>query len=210
MTDRLPLILCNLATRLLPASRRSWADAMIVELSHADDTRAALNFASGCLLAALRERACDADTHITATLWTIAVVTALYAVVQLACAAHGVAVLFGAHDGMLDALLQNGASPTIIASYETARPIVVGCFLALGAVQLTTAWFLSRGQFRPFATAWCIAFLIAGIAVAIQLSIIPDGAGVPSEFHALLIQAVAVPVLLVWLHRRHRHFQESS
>ncbi len=210
MTDRLPLILCNVATRLLPASRRSWADAMIAELSHADDNRAALNFASGCLVAALRERACDADTHIMATLWTIAVVTALYAVVQLVCAAHGVAVLFGAHDGMLDALLRNGASSTIIANYETARPIVVSCFLALGIVQLTTAWFLSRGQFRLFATAWCTACLIAGIAVAIQLSIIPNDAGVPSEFHALLMQAVAVPVLLVWLHRRHRRFQESS
>ena len=208
MTHRLALILCNVATRLLPASRRSWADGMIAELSHADDARAALNFASGCLLAALRERARDADTHVMATLWAIAVVTAFYAVVQLVCAVRGVAVLFGAHDGMLDALLRNGASPTVIASYETARPIVVSCFLALGTVQLATAWFLSRRQILPFATAWCIALLIAGIAVAIQLSIIPNGAGVPSEFHALLMQAVAVPALLVWHHRRQHRFQE--
>jgi len=208
MTHRLPLILCNVAARLLPASRRSWADGMIAELSHADDARAALNFASGCLVAALRERARDADTHIMAMLWTIAMVTALYAVVQLVCAVRGVAVLFGARDGMMDALVRNGASPTIIASYETARPMVVGCFLALGTVQIATAWFLSRGQIRPFAIAWCIALLIASIAVAIQLSIIRNGAGVPSEFHALFMQAVAVPALLVWLRRRQPHFQE--
>lgn len=208
MTRHLPIILCNVATRLLPPSRRSWADGMIAELSHADNDRAALNFASGCLLAALRERARDADTHIVAGLWTIAVATAFYAVVRLVCVAHGVAVLFGAHDGMRDALFRHGASSTVIANYEAARPIVVGCFFALGTVQLATAWFLSRGQIRPFATAWCIALVIAGIAVAIQLSIIPPSAGVPSEFHALLMQAVAVPALLVWLHRRQQHFQE--
>lgn len=144
-----------------------------------------------------------------AGLWTIAVVTAFYAIVQLACAVRGVAVLFGAHDGMLDALLRHGAPPPVIASYETARPVVVGCFLALGAAQLTTAWFLSRRQFRLFATAWCIALVVAGIAVAIQLSIIPNRAGVPSEFRALLMQAVAVPALLAWLHCRQRYFQEK-
>lgn len=209
MTHRLPLILCNVATYLLPANRRSWADGMIAELSHVDNDRAALNFAGGCLLAAMRERARDADTHILAALWTIAIATAFYAVVRLVCAAQGVAVLFGAHDGMRGALLRHGASSSVMASYEAARPIVIGCFLALGTVQLATAWFLSRGQIRPFATAWCIAVLIAGTAVVIQLSIIPNGAGVPSEFHALLMQAVAVPALLVWLHHRQRHFQEK-
>ncbi len=208
MTRRLPRILCTVATHLLPASRRSWADGMIAELAYVDDDRAALRFACGCLLAAVRERARDADTHVIAGLWTIAVATAFYAVVQLACAVRGVAVLFGARDGMRDALLRHGAPSTVIASYEAARPAVVGCFLALGIAQLATAWFLSRGQIRPFATAWCIALMIAGLAVAIQLSIIPASAGVPSEFHTLLMQAVAVPALLVWLHRRQHHPRE--
>ena len=209
MMRRLPLILCHVASRLLPARRRSWADGMLAELSYADDARAALSFAVGCLLAALRERLRDADTHIIAALWTIAVITAFYALVRLACAVRGVAVLFGARDGMLDALLRHQAPPTVLAGYETARPIVIGCFLALGFAQFATAWFLSRRQFRSFATAWCIALLIAGVAVAIQLSIIPSGAGVPSEFHALLMQAVAVPALLVWSHRRQRPFQDK-
>lgn len=208
MMQRLPHILCNVALRLLPRSRRSWADGMIAELWHADGDRAALAFASGCLLAALRERVCDAHTHSIVCLWTIAVTTAFYAVIQLVCAAHGVAVLFGARDGMRDALLRHGASSTVMANYDVARPIVVGCFLALGAAQLATAWFLSRGQVRLFASAWCIALVIAGMAVGIQLSIVPNGAGVPSEFHALLMQAVAVPALLIWLRRRQRHSQE--
>lgn len=179
---------------------------MIVELSHAENDRAALRFASGCLLAALRERVHDADTHLRAGLWLIAIVTALYGIFRLACAAHGLAVLWGAQDGMRDAFVQQGVASAVIARYDAARPIVVGCFAALGLALLTSAWFLSRRQFRPFVTAWSIALLIAGIAVALQLSIVWSADGVPSEFRALLVQAITVPALLVWSHRYQRRF----
>ena len=152
----------------------------------------------------MRERTRDADTQIGAGRWAIAVITALYAVVRLACAAHGLAALSGAADGMRDALLMQGGGPALAARYDAARPIVVGLFLALGCAQLATAWFLSRGQIRRFLAAWSIALLAAGSAVAIQLSILRQIEGIPSEFHALLVQAVAVPALLAWSHTRRR------
>lgn len=179
---------------------------MLVELSHVENNRAALTFESGCLLAALRERVRDADTQIRAALWSIAIVTALYAAFQLTCATRGLAVLLGAPDGMRDAFVQQGVTPAVMARYEAARPIVVGCFFALGMAQLATAWFLSRRQIRLFVTAWSIALLIAGIAVALQLSIVWNVQGLPSEFHALLVQAVAVPTLLVWSDGQQRRF----
>lgn len=210
MTRRLPLILCNLARCVLPAARRSWADAMMAELSHAENDPAALRFAGGCLLAALHARARDADTRIRTGLWSIATLTALFALLQLTCAARGMAVLLGAPDGMRDALVRYGAGPAVTASYEAARPLVVGCFLALGCAQFATAWFLSRGEIRPFLVAWSMALLIAGIAVAIQLSVLWDVEGIPSEFHALLMQAVAVPALLAWSRHRQHHFRKGS
>ena len=208
MTRSLPTFLCEIAGRLLPMSRRPWADAMIAELSHTDDGRAALSFAGGCLLAALSERVRDADTHFVAVLWSIAVITALDSIFRLACAARGLNVLFGAPDGMRQALLQHGASAAITAGYDNARPTIVVCFMALGLAQLATAWFLSRGQLRHFFVAWSIALLIAGVAVTIQLSIIWTVEGVPSELRALLLQAVAVPGLLVWSRTRRWHLQE--
>ncbi|WP_447725898.1 hypothetical protein [Sphingomonas koreensis] len=182
---------------------------MIAELSYAKDDRTALSFASGCLLAALRERARDTDTHVRGGLWSIAVATAFYAIVQIACAVRGVAVLFGAPDGMRDVLVRRGATSAMTANYEVARPIVVGCFLALGCVQLAIAWFLSRGQIRRFLIAWPIALLIAGIAVTIQLSVFWNVEGVPSEFHAPLMQAVAMAGLLAWSHRQHRQSERK-
>ena len=180
---------------------------MIAEVSQADDDRAALSFASGCVLTALRERARDVETLTCAGLWSVALLTALYAIDGLRCAARGLAVLMGAHDGMVAELVRLGAPPSVIAAYEAARPIVVGCLAALACAQFATAWFLSRGQMRRFLIAWSAAFLVAGLAVVIQLSVIWTLDGVPSEFHALLAQAIAVPGLFAWSesHRRKSH-----
>ena len=202
MMLRLALVLCETAGRVLPVGRERWADAMIAELSQADDDRTALVFAGGCLIAAVRERVRDTDSQFVAGLWSIAVVTALFAVLRFACAARGVAVLVGGNDGMHEALLRQGADRALMANYESARPIVIGCFVVLGCAQLVAAWFLSREELRRFLFAWFFAFAVAGIAVVIQLSIVWNPDGVPSEFHALLLQAVAVPALCAWL--RHR------
>ncbi len=180
---------------------------MIAELSYADNDRAALGFASGCLRAALRERLRDTDTQISTAKWSIAVVTALGALIRLACAARGVSVLLGAPDTMLNSLLRHGTKPALTEAYKAARPIVVGCFLALGCAQLATAWFLSRRQIRQFLIAWSGALMIAAIAVLIQLSVLWDLEGLPSEFHALLMQAVSVPTLLAWSRHQEIRFR---
>ncbi len=201
MMRRLAVALCGAASRVLPASRRRWADAMVVELAHTDGDRAALGFAGGCLLAALHERVRDLDTRFAAGLWSIAVITALFAVLRISCAARGLAAIFGARDGMHEALAGQGASLALMTRYDAARPVVVGCFVVLGCAQLAGAWFLSRGQLQRSLVAWCVALIVATITVGIQLSIVWNLDGVPSEFHALLVQA-AVPALLIWFRRR--------
>lgn len=206
---RLALMLCQASGRLLPASRKRWADAMFVELAHAGNDRSALVFAAGCLHAALHERLRDLDTRFAAGLWSIGIVTALFAVWQMLCAAHGIAVIFGATDGMHVALVGRGASASLIARYDAARPVVVGCFVLLGCAQLAGAWFLSRSQLRRFVLASCASLIIAATAVGIQLSIIWKLDGVPSEFYALLVQAVAVPALLGWFQRQQDRPEET-
>ncbi len=204
MTRRIALGLCDMACRLLPETRRRWGEAMAAELHHAEDDRAALAFAGGCLVAALRIRVADVETRFGFGMWAIAIVTALCALFQLACGARGVAVLLGAPDGMRAALVAHGAGPALTARYEAARPIVVGCFLALGLAQLASAWLLSQRKMQAFAIAWVSTLAIAGLAVGVQLSIIWNVAGVPSEFHGLLVQAIAVPALLAWHARQVR------
>jgi hypothetical protein len=79
MMHRLAYALCRVAGHMLPAARKPWADAMTAELSYTEDDHAALAYAGGCLLAALRERVLDFDTRFTAGLWSIAVITSLFA-----------------------------------------------------------------------------------------------------------------------------------
>jgi len=205
MTRRLALLLCNAANRLLPPRRKPWGAAMTAELVHAADDRSALAFAGGCLLAAACERARDFDTRFTAGLWSVALATIVLAAIITACAARGVGVLLGAPDGMYAALVRGGADPLLIATYERARPIVVACFLALGLAQFATAWFLVRADLRHFWRAWWVALIITIAVVAIQLAVIWSINGLPTEFHALLLQAAALPALLAWSNGGHHH-----
>lgn len=204
MSGRLPVALCDLAARLLPARRRLWGDAMRAELAHIDDRRSAFAHAGGCLVAAVRERARDFDTRFTAGLWAVALASTAFALIHLACAARGMNVLLGGHDGFREALIRGGADAQLLASYESARPVVVACIAGLGLAHLAAAFLLFRTEVGRFLVAWSVALLIATIAVVIQLSVIWSLDGLPSEYFALLIQAVAVPLLLFWSNGRHR------
>lgn len=53
---RLAFTLARLATWLLPASRREWAEAMQAELHYVEDERRAALWASGYLIASIKER----------------------------------------------------------------------------------------------------------------------------------------------------------
>jgi hypothetical protein len=203
MSDTLPLLLCDIAGRVLPARRKHWGEAMRVELAYMDDPRSAMRHAGGCVLAAVRERALDFDSRFAAGLWSVALASAAFAVFRLACAARGVGVLLGGHDDFREALVRGGADARTLAGYEGARPVVIAGFVALGLAHLVAAFLLFRVDLRRFLLAWAATLLIATLAVAIQLSIVWSLDGLPSEYFALLVQAVAVPLLLFWSNGRH-------
>lgn len=201
---RLAHMLCTLAALLLPARRKPWGEAMRDELAFIESDREAVSYGFGCMAAAARERALDFDTRFAAGLWAVALIGAGFALFHIACAAHGLAVLRGAPDGFLDALLRSGAADAeLVARYRTARPVVIALLFGLGFAHLLVAWFLARRQLRGFLIAWFAALLAAVIAVAIQLSIVWSVDGLPSEFVAVLVQAVSVPLLLLWSNGRH-------
>lgn len=205
---RLARALCDIANRTLPYARRQWGQAMIADLASVDDDREACVFAVGCVIAAVKERFCDFDTRFAAGLWTVALVTGLFAMIHVVCAAHGVRVLLGAPDAMLESIRHSsGESGSVIARYESARPVVIGCFFVLGFLHAASGWFLARAEFGRFVLTWCGALMVAATAVAIQLSVIDTADGVPSEFYALLVQGTAIPALLIWSNGRHRRLE---
>ena len=205
MMHRLAYALCDLAIILLPPGRRLWGKAMKAELAYVDDIASALTHAGGCVVAAAKQRLSDFDARFTVGLGTLALLSAGFGIFHIACASRGVDVLLGRPDGFLVTLVRSGrASPELIASYHAAMPIVIGCLFALGFAHLGASYFLLRRQWRRFLIAWCAALVAAIIAVAVQLSVVWSEDGLPSEFFALLIQAVALPVLLLWSNGRYR------
>lgn len=211
MTARLALLLCKFAIRVLPPGRKPWGAAMEAELHFIDDDRAGVSYATGCLVSAVRERLSDFETRFGAGLWSLAIVSAAFALFHIQCAARGVEVLLGRPDGFLASLVRGGrADAALIERYQSAMPVVIACLFCLGAAHLAAAYCLVRGQLRAFLVTWCFALLIAVSAVAIQLSIVSTGGELPSEFMALLIQAIALPALLIWSHARRAHFEREA
>lgn len=211
MNGRLSIALCDLAILVLPRPRKTWGDAMKAELSHIAEDGQVMTYASGCLVAAVKERALDFETRFSAALGVVALTSAAFGVFHVLCAARGVDALLGAPDGFLDALVRSGRADThLVASYLSARPIVIACLFGLGVAHLAAACFLVRLELQRFTIAWCAALLIAIAAVVIQLSIVWSVDGLPSEFYALLVQAVGLPALLLWSNGRHRHLGRTG
>ena len=211
MTRRLSAMLCQVAIRVLPIRRRAWGEAMKAELSYVPAGRSALAYAVGCLMAAARARMSDFEAQFATGLGSLALVSAAFGAFHIACASRGVEVMLGRPDGFLAALERSGrASPDLIASYQAAMPFVILCLFALGFAHLAGSYFLLRREWRRFLLAWCGALLAAIAAVIVQLSVVWSGGGLPSEFFALLVQAIALPMLLLWSNGRHRLFRGSE
>lgn len=171
---------------------------MEAELDYISDDGAAISYAVGCLFVAVQERVLDFETRFGAVLWSIALASAAFALFHLQIAVRGVQVLLGRPDGFLDLLVRSGhGDAALIDSYRSAMPIVIACLLCLGVSHLAAAYYLLRRNVRGFLVAWGSALISAVAAVSIQLSIVPSEE-LPSEFLALLIQAAALSLLILW------------
>jgi hypothetical protein len=210
MMRRLAYVLCALAIMLLPRGRRVWGRAMKAELSYVAGGPSALAHASGCIIAAIKIRLREFEARFAAALGSVAALSAGFGIFHIACASRGVDVRLGRHDGFLDVLVQSGASPRLIADYHQAMPLVIGCLFALGFAHLAGSYFLLRREWDRFMLAWCGALLAAITAVLVQLSVVWSNDGLPSEFVALLVQAIALPLLLLWSNGRHRPSRKTQ
>jgi hypothetical protein len=209
MTRRLTALLNAATLRVLPSSRREWGEAMSAELAYIDD-RAALVHAGNCVLAAVGERVRDFETRFSAAVGLVAMATVVFALDQLGCAMRGVQVLLGRSDGMLALLVSRGAGPELVARYQTTRPLVVTCLVALGAIHLLGAWLLLRRRWRPFLAVWSAALAVAVCAVWLQLRVVWSLDGVPSEVNGVLVQAVSLSLILAWVDGRRPRFRGLS
>jgi hypothetical protein len=211
MTRRLAFALCDLAIIVLPRGRRVWGEAMQAELSYVTGGPAAFAHATGCVVAAAKVRMADVESRFAAGLGSLALLSVAFGIYHIGCASRGLDVMLGRPDGFLAGLMRSGrATPELIASYHQAMPFVVACLFALGFAHLTGSYFLLRREWHRFLLAWCGALLAAMAAVTVQLLVVWSSDGLPSEFYALLIQAVALPMLLLWSNGRQRQTRRTE
>jgi hypothetical protein len=181
---------------VLPPGREEWGSAIRAEAEHIQELPEAIVFSVGCIGAALNERVRHVPTLTLTGLWSVALLTAGLALFELGCAARGAAIALGAPDPYLEALLKG--SPAERASgiaYRAATPAMAVCLLTLGLAQVLGAFYLIQRKWRRFVlSSW------AALACSLILGciIIWIGVGAPAiaiHLAALLLQAVAVPLL---------------
>lgn len=210
MMRRIAVMAGDLAGHVLPSSRSHWHAAMIAEVASIEDDRDAAGFAFGCLVAGLRERLADIDTRFSAGIGVLALVGMTAAAVHFTLGWRG-ASMSATGRAHFFKLLQaaDPGQPISRAAFDTAMPIIAGCFLMLALAHLCGAWLLLRGRLREFACAWAVGLFFAVIAVAVQLAVVWSLDGLPSEFIASLVQIIGLPALL-HLSRARRDAQGSK
>jgi hypothetical protein len=196
MTRRLALLLSRLARSALPPGREEWAAAMGAELEHIEGRLAPLAFSASCVGAAVRDRIRHVPSLALAGAWTVALLTATLALFQLGCAVRGTGILLGAPDPYLEALLRGTPDQRIIGTaYHQATPALLACLIAAGLTQLAAAWLLVRRRWRAFVFSSLAALACCTIMGGVIAWIGTGSGGLLVQFSALVLQAIAVPLL---------------
>lgn len=157
MSDALARAMLALAAHCLGEDRRAWAAAMTAEADAARADGRALAFASGCLLAALRDMPARADGQLTLAAHALALLLAL----------PGAAfVVSGVLLGMPWLHRANGAGTGIVnIGNVAALPTLAALMLAFAATQLRLAWLTAeRDWARVPGTASLAAATVASLA----------------------------------------------
>lgn len=200
MSHRLALRLLDHAARVMPPSRRAWAQAMRAELHHIDGPWAAAGFALGCVHASYSQRIADMMTLVRLARWTLAGLTLAWA--GFCALAAGLLGAVKASPGVQAADLGSdpgtGATLAYIQAYPAWELAVIGLMaavLAVGAVQLARR--------RPLA----LGLLVLGVGVATGLALLDlrladPGGDRPLGSVASLILPLLGLIPAWWLSRR--------
>jgi hypothetical protein len=144
------LALVRLAARLLPAKRAEWATAMLAELQQCEPAGAAVLWAAGCLVAALKER-------VSAMLRSSLRISPWVAVPEMLLCFGPLTIAFRdalwALSGVLHRPMAGGLS-------DAAVPLVAAALAAMGPIGLVVA-FRSLFNAKRISARWLRAALLA-------------------------------------------------
>ncbi len=188
------------ATGLMPPQRQAWAEAMRREFD-AVAGRDRLEFAAGCLWAAIHERIDAMQMLVTIGRWGVGLVTAAYGALHLFGAISVFNIMLTGHDHYRDLLLAHGHAEAA-AQLQASRPGLVLYLVLMAAGNLVSALSLVRWRPRPFWLGCAIVAVTAGVPAVYGMAKtgLDTGTVWGWQFVPLLMLAGAA-VVLAWLSR---------
>jgi hypothetical protein len=208
MTKTFPHAVMALALASVSAERRSWALAMRAEFDVAAVEGGALSFASGCLVAAWRDRLSHARGRFVPGLYALALLLMLpMAALQIGCAVLGLPYLYPGQRGLAGAMLVGDGHEALLSGiYLSAVPSLVLLQLMTGLAHLRLAWVLVEQDWSA-ALDWALRTLAATIALIVFMGVLF------LDSRQVLLQGLVVGIelaLIVIVARRHRSLWPTS
>jgi hypothetical protein len=201
MTKTLSPMMMTLAMASVSEERRGWAVAMRAEYDEAAAEGGALSFASGCLVAAWRDRLSHERDRFVLGLYAIALgVMVPMAALQVGCAVFGLPYLYPGQHGLAGAMLVGNAREALLSSiYLSAVPSLALLQLMTGLAHLRLAWVLVERDWSA-ALDWTIRTLAATIALIVFMGVLF------LDSRQALLQGLVVGVELAVILRVARHY----
>ena len=173
-----------LAVHCLPAIRRQWADAMLVEFDAASEDGKPLSFATGCLAAALRElpRHQQGRFAIASWLLTITVIVPTAGVLISSLVA-----------GPPVSYLDYGEA-VVSEANRSAAPALLLLLLCLATLQLRVAWLTLDSDWESLIPTGAMSAAVA-LTLSIFTAVVFDGqllAVLPTTVVALELSMLAL------------------
>lgn len=194
--------LLRVATRCLGDDRSEWARAMNAEHEHAVMDGRSIQFAFGCLIAALRDMPNRSEGRYNLVIHLLSIGLLIpVAALQLACAGGLINLPIG-HAGLYAVLTPGTPQQAYLdEAYRAARPVLLTLWLLLSFAQWRLAWtMLDRDWPRVIDTAALILAASTTLVIFTGVLLLDPTAAILQAVISIIV-AIAVYCAAYW-HRR--------
>lgn len=186
-------VVMALAARCFGQHRRDWASAMEAEFEVAIEEGAALSFASGCLLSAIRELPAHEEGRfaIASHILALGIIIPI-AGLMLISVAQGYSFM-APNEAGTDAIVGTGRPMFVNAANQTGLPLLTLLTFVLGSGHLWMAWtMLDRDWSRVASLGTAAAALISTVVMFTGILFWSDPCALPQA------AMTAVELLAIW------------
>lgn len=200
MKGSLARMMVRVAAALLGERNRDWAVAMEAELDTAIADGAPLQFASGCLVAAVRGLLTAEEGRFLLTSYAVVLGVLLpMAALQIGCALFGLPYLYPGQHGLAGAMIDGGPQEGLLRGvYQSAIPTLALLQLLIGLGHVRIAWVVLERDWAAALRSGSLSLSASATLVAFMSVLFIDGRQALLQGAVLAIELATIAIVARW------------